>query len=1269
MATVPAAFHRWFAQLWMLVLLIAVAGSAAAVAQTPVIGGSITPNPITATQQVGQIYQIIVANNGDVLLLDTQNGALYEIQAGSTNLITLSGPGQVLRGNQAFWNSGMALDQWNNLYIGGIYGPQPDFYRVPFDPTTNTWPLTGSSAWTAGDNLVGALGVNQMAFVDGNGGTTQTMVVSTETSPQIMEFTVDSSGNVGTATTLVKSLTAEAAKLTVDHAGNVYFIEDPWEARTSVAVGVWMIPAGSAANVVGEVSPVVRIDPPGAAYEFKGMHVDAAGDLLFSSEIDTGGTSGGDGNFDGVLMVPNESGSPTTATASSLNWSHATLLSPVTATASVAVDPRGVLWIPTSTSGWAPVDSKEGTPPAYPGTDNYVIWNLGSANLGSSPLATVGSTASVYFTFNSTVTPAKIVFVEDGQSGSDFSVVTTNPIENAATSSGPATVDTTVVPCTPGTTYQAGQNCPYWIALNPTAIGNISGQLQMLDASNNIIAKSTVNFYGQGQGAGISILGTPTETAIGSGYSQPKQVAVDVKGNTYVADEGQGKVLEYAAGSSTAVTIGTGITAPTGVAVDGIGNVYIGDSGKVFEIPYQAGALNSAEQTTLKTGLGNNLNLAVDGAGNIYVADHDKAQVVKIPTPTVASTILADAAVTVGSGFTAPSAVGVDGSGDVFIADGSNLDEVTLWGAQSTITTQLTGTASGLALDASGSIYLAETTGLVRIPQLSGALSFNGAVSIDATNIVSPSSVAIDRTGDLYISYLATGSTPSVAKVGVNGSYNMGVVTPLILTTGETEIFNIGNQSLTFSAFSGDTYSGALASDFSVQPPNDTPACAPSAPTATGASCYFGVGVTPSILSGTDSASLAILSNAGNAPSVTLTVSASPAVDNRPATTTTISPIAAVTYPGNVTITVTVASAAGTPQGSVTLSVNNNVGSSTQTLNASGVATFTFSNLAGGTYNVNATYKGYGTLGTPPDFAVSSAKQVSFTVAPATPTFTVSTPAPYILYNGTNTITATVTSTSGVPTGTITFMNGSTLADPLQGPVTLSGLGQATFNTSNLPLGTYSLTAVYSGDQNFAQATVPISTFEIINPSVLITSSPSLLSLTAGTPGSVTLTLQGLVGFGGTTTSVTLACNTKTLPEYSECSFDDPNVPMTVSNGSAQVVMTISTNVPVNSGALIDLDPRPKTMFLAGMFGFGLLGLFLRRRTRLNSRMLTILSVALFAGLLSGIIGCTNSGYTKTPPTPVVTTPSGASSVTVTATSAATGQVVSLPFTLPVTVK
>jgi sugar lactone lactonase YvrE len=1286
MAIECAAFLRRLVRIVTLVLVVAFLGYVSAVAQVPVMAGSVVPNTITASQNIGQIYRILIANNGDVLFLDNQNGALYEMQPGSTSLITLSGPGQVLRGNQAFWASSMALDQWNNLYIGGLYAPQPDFYRVPYDPTTNTWPLTGSNSWTQGNTLVGELGVNQIAIGDG-GGATQNMVISTETSPQIWEFTIDINGNVGTETTLIKDLTAEAAKLAVDHAGNVYFIEDCWEARTSVAVGLWMIPAGTS-GTQGEVSPVVRLDPPALAYNFKGVTVDAAGDLLLSSEIDTGGTAGADGNFDGVLMVPNESGSPTTATQATLNWNHAVMLAPVTATADVAIDPRGYLWIPTPVAGWAPVNTTEKSAPVYPGSLNFVTYSLGSVNLGASPTGTPGATGSVYFTFGTSgntasTTPAKIVFSEPG-SGSDFIAVSTNPVMNPAVGTTPPTVDTTVVPCTAGTAYAPGTSCPYWLAVNPSVVGPVSGQLQMLDSSGKVISSAFV--YGVGQGPEVSLLGSPALLPIGSAFTKPEQVAVDPVGNVYVADAGQGKVLQYSVGSTTPVPIGTGLTAPTGVAVDGNGDVYIGDSGRIIEVPYQSGALNSLGQTTLlenttATPLGHHLNLAVDGAGNVYVADSDNAQVVKISNFSLQSSLFNGSEIVVnadllsGGGFTAPSAVAVDGAGDLFVADGTNLDEVTPWGGQSTITTQLSGSVTGLAVDASGSVYVTESAGLERIPAVGGTLTVNNAVGIEIGTVVTPAGVALDRTGNLYVSYLASG-TPSVAELSTSGNYAFGVVTPVITTTADVQLYDIGNMPLTLNAFAGDLFTGANASDFSVQTAGENPPCDPSTPISAAMYCYFGFGVAPSLLSGTENASLAILSNAANAPSVNLALSANPVVDNRPSTVTTISPISGITYPGNVTITVTVTAqsqADGTPQGTVKLSLTNN-GTVTGLLNSSGVATFTFSNLLGGSYNVNAAYEGYGTLGTAPDFAVSAATVYTFIVAAATPSLSITTnyqysPATYVLFGGSNTITATVSSAVGVPTGTVAFMNGSNLADPSQLPITLNGLGVATFNTSNLPLGTYTLTAVYSGDQNYMPETIPIATFQIIRPSVLITANPATLALTPGVAGSVTLTLQGLVGFGGPLDAIALFCTTATLPQWSECTFSNTTVAIDPAGSSATVVLTISTNVPVNGGATsASVRSAPAPWALAGIFGFGLVGLAFGRKTRFNGRALTIICLMLlFAGAFLSVTACTNSGYTHTPPAPVVTTPAGASNVAITTTL--NGTIVSLPFTLPVTVQ
>jgi hypothetical protein len=58
-----------------------------------------------------------------------------------------------------------------------------------------------------------------------------------------------------------------------------------------------------------------------------------------------------------------------------------------------------------------------------------------------------------------------------------------------------------------------------------------------------------------------------------------------------------------------------------------------------------------------------------------------------------------------------------------------------------------------------------------------------------------------------------------------------------------------------------------------------------------------------------------------------------------------------------------------------------------------------------------------------------------------------------------------------MPTGKVIFKNGSTT----MGVAELSG-GVATFTKSNLPRGTYSITAVYDGDNASEASTSPVWT-------------------------------------------------------------------------------------------------------------------------------------------------------------------------------------------------
>ena len=446
--------------------------------------------------------------------------------------------------------------------------------------------------------------------------------------------------------------------------------------------------------------------------------------------------------------------------------------------------------------------------------------------------------------------------------------------------------DPTVVPavpaCTAGTAYPAfasqdtvaTQNswCAFYVQLNTPASGSVTGELQILDSSKNIVAGSNIYLNGIGQGPAVSVLSPIGIQSVAKGLQAPQQVAGDSLGNSYVADSTLGTVEMYPAGSTSAVgtALGTGLTAPTGVAVDGAGDLFIGDTGNIIEIPFINGALATSQQTTLQTGLGSHLNLAADGAGNVYVADMDNKQVVKVSNPQI-SLLLQDQGINkIGSGvaFTGPSAIATDNSGNIWVADGTKLWELTPSGASNEITSSLSAPVTGLAVDPSGSVFVAESTGLVWIPYeaSSGGLNVNGAVQVAATlgSGSIPVSVALDGMENAYATY-GSGSTAGMSQLGVSGNVSFGQIVPFAESDQEAQLFNLGNAPLTLSAFSGDLFTGANAGDYSVGSPNDSPACDPSTPLLAGTACYFDVALTPSA-AGLSSASVAVLSNAATLP-------------------------------------------------------------------------------------------------------------------------------------------------------------------------------------------------------------------------------------------------------------------------------------------------------------------------------------------------------------------------------------------------------------------
>ena len=155
-----------------------------------------------------------------------------------------------------------------------------------------------------------------------------------------------------------------------------------------------------------------------------------------------------------------------------------------------------------------------------------------------------------------------------------------------------------------------------------------------------------------------------------------------------------------------------------------------------------------------------------------------------------------------------------------------------------------------------------------------------------------------------------------------------------------------------------------------------------------------------------------------------------------------------VTY-GSAPITLSATGgASGNPITFSILSGSGSITGSTLTINDAG-SVVVAANQAG-----NATY------------AAAAQVTQSIVVNPASAAIAVASSASTVLAQNAVTLTATVSSPAGVPTGTVSFLDGTT---PL-GPGTLSG-GVATLTTSSLAVGMHSISAVYSGGTNFAAAT------------------------------------------------------------------------------------------------------------------------------------------------------------------------------------------------------
>jgi hypothetical protein len=213
----------------------------------------------------------------------------------------------------------------------------------------------------------------------------------------------------------------------------------------------------------------------------------------------------------------------------------------------------------------------------------------------------------------------------------------------------------------------------------------------------------------------------------------------------------------------------------------------------------------------------------------------------------------------------------------------------------------------------------------------------------------------------------------------------------------------------------------------------------------------------------------------------------------------------------SVTLTAHVTSTSGSPAGTVTF-FDGATALATVTLTG-GSAAFTTSALDAGTHAISAAYNGAST------FAVSRSQTTSEVIVKLASTTALKASRNPSTFGESLVFTATVTSPSGTPTGSVEFKDGAlTLAS-----VSLSG-GKASFTTASLAAGSHTVTADYEGTATF-DASVSTAVAEVINKAastakLAATPNPSaydesvhftatVKSATTGTPAGTVTFLDG----------------------------------------------------------------------------------------------------------------------------------------------------------------
>ena len=373
------------------------------------------------------------------------------------------------------------------------------------------------------------------------------------------------------------------------------------------------------------------------------------------------------------------------------------------------------------------------------------------------------------------------------------------------------TITTVAGTGTSGYSGDAGQatsaqlNIPWGIAVDT------SGNLYIADEINNRIRMVATN------GTITTIAGNGTNGYAGDGSAATSAnlnyaaaIAVDGSGNVYISDTGNHVIRKRAAGGTITTVAGTNVAGyygdggaatsaqlnlPLGLALDTAGNLYIADAyNSMVRKVATSGTITTVAGSTL-SGFGGDGGAAtsaqlrgpfavtVDAAGNLYISDTFNHVVRKVAADGTITRVAGtgtrgysgDGGLATEAKLNYPEGLAVDSAGNLFIADSLNcrIRVITPSGMITTVagtgkfgslgdggpaTSAQLNTPSGVALDAAGNLYIADSqNSLVRrlTPDTSATPSMQPGAVISASGFGAFTTAAPGSWIEIYGSSLA----------------------------------------------------------------------------------------------------------------------------------------------------------------------------------------------------------------------------------------------------------------------------------------------------------------------------------------------------------------------------------------------------------------------------------------------------------------------------------------------------------------------------------